>query len=423
STMKGGAENLLRELGETLGWDVGVFWTVQGDRLRYFAGWAASPGLEQFLERSRRTSFAPGDHLPGEAWTSDRAERISDIGRDPVFSRGATAREVGLNSGMALALRGHEEIFGVVEFFSHRVQSPAEAGLQVTELVVPQVEQFVQRVRAADETRLSREQAAESARRQRLMADTSLVLAESIDLVTGLNEVARLVTEEFAEWCTIELLADEALERVAWMHRDPAGAQRLRGRPARVPLSELGEATREALREGRAERVAPEWAEGHEGTTRASMLRVPLFVRDHPIGLLRLGRGPHLPPFRADELTLARDLAGRTSVVMENRRLQLEAEAAKRRLEAVLAQLPAGVVLADPDGRIEFANEVAKPYLEDIRAPLPPDAPLMRALAGEIVVQEEQQRHREGEPRVLLTNAAPITDGAGRTDGAVVTFL
>src|SRR5690606_19335170 len=71
STLPTGARNLLEEVGSTLAWDVGVFWTAQDGRLRYLAGWAAEPGFEHFLAQSRDISFAPGDHLPGEAWTSD----------------------------------------------------------------------------------------------------------------------------------------------------------------------------------------------------------------------------------------------------------------------------------------------------------------------------------------------------------------
>ncbi|MGH2946790.1 MAG: SpoIIE family protein phosphatase [Solirubrobacteraceae bacterium] len=116
-------------------------------------------------------------------------------------------------------------------------------------------------------------------------------------------------------------------------------------------------------------------------------------------------------------------------------------KAAEMRLEAVLHQLPAGVVIADADGRILMSNERLREmglsrepglgsrlheigftaWHMDGRPYEPPDWPLARALKrGEVVRGEEMAFVRaDGTAGVLEVNAAPIRDGGGTIVAAV----
>jgi signal transduction histidine kinase/ActR/RegA family two-component response regulator len=121
-----------------------------------------------------------------------------------------------------------------------------------------------------------------------------------------------------------------------------------------------------------------------------------------------------------------------------------EVEAARRLLEAVVNQIPSGVLLAEaPSGRTLLANArvssilghgaLATRSVQDFAAYTAVHADgrpfaaneyaLTRALAGEVVLDEEiLYNHPDGERRVLAASAAPVYDADGRIVAAVNAF-
>ncbi|HEX7124909.1 MAG TPA: ATP-binding protein [Thermodesulfobacteriota bacterium] len=137
---------------------------------------------------------------------------------------------------------------------------------------------------------------------------------------------------------------------------------------------------------------------------------------------------------------------------LEARTRQLERQAAllaasRNQFEAIVRQLPAGVILAEaPSGRIVLANRHAAEILgrparlpDDIehygdawtatrtdgRRLRPDDWPLARAIRrGETVSGEELDVEQVGGRRVRVrVSAAPIRDGEGRIVAGVITFV
>ncbi len=130
--------------------------------------------------------------------------------------------------------------------------------------------------------------------------------------------------------------------------------------------------------------------------------------------------------------------------VTEREQLLSQLAAERGRLEAVLQQMPAGVVIAEaPSGRLLLANRQAerilryrflppagtKRYLwqRDLphrRAYRPEEWPLARSIAaGEIVAGEELDFQRgDGSRGTLSISSAPIRDRQGRIVAGVVTF-
>jgi signal transduction histidine kinase/ActR/RegA family two-component response regulator len=101
-------------------------------------------------------------------------------------------------------------------------------------------------------------------------------------------------------------------------------------------------------------------------------------------------------------------------------------EASRQFLEAVVEQMPGGVVVAEaPSGRVVHSNELAATLLaSDPASIVAADHPLARALAGELVLEEELVAARAGAPeRTLLVSAAPVYDAAKRRIAGVASLV
>src|SRR5215207_10102751 len=60
----------------------------------------------------------------------------------------------------------------------------------------------------------------------RFLAEASEILAGSLDYETELERVARLTVPALADWCVVDLLAEDgSLRRLAVVHRDPTQAK------------------------------------------------------------------------------------------------------------------------------------------------------------------------------------------------------
>ena len=140
---------------------------------------------------------------------------------------------------------------------------------------------------------------------------------------------------------------------------------------------------------------------------------------------------------RAGESRKNEELVAATAEMAARR----EQESAQKLLDAVVRQMPGGVVIADATGKRVFANEKAQeilgfPILEEratdeLEGMIDPDGlplrredyPLVRALGGETVIEQEIVfMHRDGRRHILATSAAPVHDAEGRLMGAVSAF-
>ncbi|MBD1936994.1 PAS domain S-box protein [Microcoleus sp. FACHB-68] len=143
-----------------------------------------------------------------------------------------------------------------------------------------------------------------------------------------------------------------------------------------------------------------------------------------------------------------RDITERKQAEAERERLLHELEIERARFEAVLRQMPAGVMIADAaSGKLVLANEQTKQLvgygyeqlleLEEYTPILPCEIfrldgqlyapheyPLVRSLkTGEVVTNEEIEIHRDDGNRLFINvNSAPILDNQGQIVAAVVIF-
>ena len=200
--------------------------------------------------------------------------------------------------------------------------------------------------------------------RQRFLAEAAWVLGSSLDYERNLAEVARLAVRRVADVCLVDLLADGIVARVAAAQAE-AASDRRRELEQLFPPVEAARAKDPELVAAVDEQalVAAGLDERQRGLVRElgvrSYLRVPLVARDRVLGAITLAQAESGRVDGIVELELARQLASRAAIAVDNAHLYEEAE---RRAQAarVLAAVGDAVLLVGRDGVIRLWNTAAE---------------------------------------------------------------
>jgi PAS domain S-box-containing protein len=199
-----------------------------------------------------------------------------------------------------------------------------------------------------------------AAARWAMISRVSAVLAEILHADTTLEDVARLLVPQFADWCTLHLVEEGAIRRAAVVHADPDIERRLRGRFAEVPFvvdASLGPA--KVIRTGEVDLLEQASGESLAGQGDPDLLRsagfgsrisVPLRLRQQTFGALSLHRKSPYGYDRGD-VEWVQDLAQRIALAIEAARLYADA----RRL---FEQSASANWVINPDGRILACNRM-----------------------------------------------------------------
>jgi PAS domain S-box-containing protein len=138
---------ILRTVCETLGWEVGDFWTPKSDGrvLRCRVSESRIGKFSKFKSVCRKLELAPGIGLPGRIWSNLKPAWISDITKDNNFPRASVAAGEGLHSAFAFPICFGKHFVGVMEFFSLEIRERDEDLLKIFGSIGSQIGQFVQR--------------------------------------------------------------------------------------------------------------------------------------------------------------------------------------------------------------------------------------------------------------------------------------
>lgn len=139
---------ILETVCEGLAWDLGVIWTIdrEANVLRCLESRHQAMGCAaEFEACSRQITFSPGVGLPGRIWASGEPAWILDVAKDDNFSRGTAAMQEGLHGAFGFPIRLGDNVFGVMEFFSQRIQQPDEDLLRMFFTIGNQIGQFIER--------------------------------------------------------------------------------------------------------------------------------------------------------------------------------------------------------------------------------------------------------------------------------------
>jgi PAS domain S-box-containing protein len=210
-----------------------------------------------------------------------------------------------------------------------------------------------QRLVAAEDRALA--QASEKQRRLDLLARANAVLASSLDYQMTLRRTAELVAQELADCCVIDIVEDDgSVRRVAVAYGEP----RRVGAAHKLP-NEPEEAILRVIKSEEPALVGARKDGDSSFGAFESYVSVPLQARGRALGALTLLAVTPGRTYGRDELSLARDLACRAGLAIDNARLYAEAE---ERAEAarVLANVGDGVFLVDRVGVVRLWNAAAE---------------------------------------------------------------
>ncbi|HEX6212671.1 MAG TPA: ATP-binding protein, partial [Methylomirabilota bacterium] len=193
----------------------------------------------------------------------------------------------------------------------------------------------------------ARAEAEASAQRARFLAEASDLLSSSLDRGATLDSLVSLAVPGFADWCLVHLAepingrrlhaagADADGTRVAEAVERLAPALEL---PALLPFLERMQAGEPLL----VPEIGSAWLEGLQLLQQLaprSVMVVPLIARGRTVGTLSFIVTRSERRYGPADLGLARDLAHRAAIAVDNARLYAEAEGANRAKDQFLATL------------------------------------------------------------------------------------
>ena len=388
-----------------------------------------------------------------------------------LFANDAAARHVGLDSGDDLVALSPRERAGLYDVFDSegarlafdalppskalggaessgvvRIRSKADdwehwIALRSTpvfaadgsvELVVNVTRDITQETVAAQREGEARREAEGSRARLALLLEATEQLSQTIDYEELLRRVPKLVVPRIADGCHIYLARDEDTElvRVAHAHVEPRIAALLGkidavydvSRHRRIPVVEVFRSGKPIHRPALVRPLSKVARPGEEELVQMesrSLIVVPLETGARRLGVLAVTATE--PGRLGDEdFELVSELARRVSLAVDLVDLHGRAQDSLAQLQAVIAQLPLGVVITDADHHVVLLND----ELERVwGAPISLGSdhresgidttgwPLERAIeTGEVTIAERRELPAEDGPRTLEISAAPVRD-------------
>ncbi len=193
---------------------------------------------------------------------------------------------------------------------------------------------------------------------QHFLAEASQMLSSSLDYGTTLKNLARLVVPYLADWCTVDIVDEAAAEQgrlvlqpLVVVHTDPSKEQMVQQfREPMIPYLEEDNPMMQALLTGETKLIPEIPTELIDAVTEdpeirrilreldlKSALYVPLVARGRRLGLLTLNTAESKRVLGPDEVRLSEELARRSALAIDNARLYVAEQQARREIEVAAA--------------------------------------------------------------------------------------
>lgn len=220
--------------------------------------------------------------------------------------------------------------------------------------------------------------------RLRLLSEAGQTLTSSLDYTMTLRAVAHIAVPALADLCIIDLLGDAGrIERLAVVFADPTKQELLTERIKQftplpgwqTPQAHVIETGEPMLLSELSAQILEQitYEEAHADAMRSAGIRslmvLPLSARGHTLGALTLAAAESERRYDSSDLELARDLASRAALAVDNAHLYFKAQRAVTARDATIAVVshdlknPLNVILMTTDllvKRSSNAGELTK---------------------------------------------------------------
>jgi PAS domain S-box-containing protein len=151
-------QKVLAVLTAGLHGDFSELWMIERGShvLRCIETWhAPSIEFQQFVAETRPLTFASGHGHPGQVWSSGQVEWCADLLQNMVCPPCHQAIPLGLRSWIGFPIKLHQEVLGVIGFFSRKVTAadPDAEMISFFETIGLQMGQFIERQQLAEQLR------------------------------------------------------------------------------------------------------------------------------------------------------------------------------------------------------------------------------------------------------------------------------
>jgi PAS domain S-box-containing protein len=272
---------------------------------------------------------------------------------EPMLERGARDREhlaalraLRLRSLIIAPIRLHHRTMGAITF------GAVDSSRRFNSADVATAEELGRRAAMALENAHSYRRTLVAEELNRFLAEATEALGTSLDYAATLERVTRLAVPRIADSAAVYRLEDEGAIRLVALAADSASHEAtLRELDALLPLRiDQDRLLPRVLRTGKAQLLSdlsepvrqtwsptPQAGELLQQLAIRSYMVVPLPVRGRVFGALALTTSSSARRLGADDLSLAKELARRAGLAMENAQLYLEAQQANRSKDEFLA--------------------------------------------------------------------------------------
>lgn len=182
--LKNAVSQVVEVICKGLEWDYGAIWLVnlKKNKLEYLCSWKQDdPMIALFLKKRKSIIFSTGKGILGRVWSSRKPYWNRDITTDDHFLQQEDAKKANLSSGFSFPILLQNNVFGVMEFYSHEIESPDENLLRMMAAIGPQISQFIQRKQFEIELRQSE-------------AHKSAILNSASDGIITINDKGSIVS-------------------------------------------------------------------------------------------------------------------------------------------------------------------------------------------------------------------------------------
>ncbi|MDR3491560.1 MAG: EAL domain-containing protein [Gammaproteobacteria bacterium] len=139
------APNIIKLICKTLDWELGEVWLIDESThtLRYVNVWYEKANAINYINESSQLTFEFGQGLPGRTWKEKQPIWVSDYAMSREYNRSKIAEQAGYNNALAIPIIFNDTAFGVILFFSYKIEKPSEQLLILMNAMSVQLGQYI----------------------------------------------------------------------------------------------------------------------------------------------------------------------------------------------------------------------------------------------------------------------------------------